>query len=183
MKRITFYIFLFIISFPCVANDNIIGKNEYEPYELELINLNISYGFFTPPFNDFLGLGLGFIFIGENLNEEKMSRFFETGLLSNYSLSDHSSHENKILQIRPYIHYGLIDYFLVLGATLYIGLSGVFSTDFNSNTFGISPAIGVSMIGLGIFFKLQIQYDININNNFNRFSFCYILSIPLNIWK
>jgi hypothetical protein len=185
MRKNIFCVLLFFVSFSCFANDNNNGKNKYDPFELELINLNLFYGLDMSSVNNLYGLGFGLIYIGESVDEDKMSRYFETGLMFDYCqvLSEFSLYDKKILQIRPYIHYGLIGYYIILGASIYCGLSGVFTTDFNSSSFGISPVIGFSAVGLGIFITLQLQYDFNTNKDYNCFLLCALISIPLNIWK
>jgi hypothetical protein len=110
------------------------------------------------------GLGLG-LKLGEGEN------LFETGLLSEYNLGN-------LLRIRPYVHVGLTGS-LFLGAFGYIGLSGIYSTDFNSYSFGISPEFGIGFWLFAIGMELKIQYDFYQNKKYNCFIISCLLSIPL----
>jgi hypothetical protein len=159
-KIILLLVLLFIISYPCMAFDSggtfiniFLGVDYYNNKEINSI-----FDFSS------LGLGLGFK-LGEGNN------LFETGLLSEYNLSN-------ILRIRPFLHVGLTGS-LFLGAFGYIGLSGVFLTDFNSNLFGISPEFGIGFWLFAIGTELKIQYDFHQNKKYNCFIISGLLSIPL----
>ena len=159
-KIILLSVFLFIIGFPCMAIDSggtfiniFLGVDNYINRE-------------TNSIFDFSSFGLG---LGLKLGEGKS--LLETGLLSEYNLGN-------ILRIRPYVHIGFTGS-LFLGAFGYLGLSGIYSTDFNSYSFGISPEFGIGSWLFAIGAELKIQYDFHQNKKYNCFIISGLLSIPL----
>jgi hypothetical protein len=181
--KILLLFMLLIGKTPCIANDNIEKQNEYAPFSLEIVKLHISFStdFYTSLFKDvttniYAGTGCAFTFTSEkNKDEEEVGgslRLIEAGLLVEYNF-------DRLLKTSPYIFFGELDYTWIIGAQLYFGFLVPIITNFETYTLGLSPAIGLGIIGFGIFINQQIQYDFYIDNKYNRFLYSIIVSIPI----
>jgi len=153
-----FLVLFFIISSQCMAEEgSFIFINTFFGKDYYYINRDTNKILDLSSF----GLGVGF----------KNGSRLETGLLSEYNLS-------KLLRIRPYIDLRLTG-ISFLGIYNYIGLSGLYSTDFNSFSFGISPELGIEFWFLKIGFNFKLQYDIHKNNKYNCFIASCNITIPI----
>jgi len=182
--RKTFLLFMLLIGkTSCIADDNNPKQNDYTPFLPEIIKLNISFStdLYSSLFNDlktniYAGTGFAFTFTSQNnIDDEETGgslRFIETGLLVEYNF-------NRLLKTSPYVYFGKLEYTWVLGAQLYFGLCVPVITNFETYTAGLSPVIGLGLIAFGIFINQQIQYDFYLDNEYNRFLYSIIVSIPL----
>jgi hypothetical protein len=183
-KKILFLLFIiFIGKTQCISNDNIGKQNNYAPFSLEIIKLHLSFSsdFYTSlfkdvPINIYAGTGCAFTFTSKKKEDEEEPgsslRLIETGLLVEYNF-------DQLLKISPYIYFGKLDYTWIIGAQWYFGFLVPVITNFETYTLGLSPAIGLGIIGFGIFINQQLQYDFYIDNKYNRFLYSIIISIPI----